>query len=259
MTGLSPALRERVGRLARAGHLLIALDFDGTLSPFVDDPSQARPLPAAARALRELADAADTDIALISGRALESLRDVASPGPRTLLVGSHGAEHFAPSEFEAEVSQAQLSNKQSKLLKKAAATLEAVAQQFEGAWVESKPAGLVLHVRMTPQEQLGAVVRAAFSGLDRLDGVTATQGKGMIEVTVLEANKGQGLNWLREVTDASVVLFAGDDVTDEDAFKVLSPADVGIKVGTGRTAAEFSVDGPGDIAELLQLLVDVRG
>lgn len=259
MTGLPPALRERVERLARAGHLLIALDFDGTLSPFVDDPSQARPLPAAARALRELADAADTDVALISGRALESLRDVASPEHNTLLVGSHGAERYAPAEFEAEVAQAQLSHKHSKLLKKAGDFLETLAKQYEGAWVESKPAGLVLHVRMTPPEQLGPVTRAAFSGLDRLVGVTATQGKGMIEVTVLEADKGQGLAWLREVTDASVVLFAGDDVTDEDAFKVLKSPDVGIKVGTGRTAAEFTVDGPGDIAELLQLLVDVRG
>lgn len=258
MTGLSPALRERVERLARAGHLLIALDFDGTLSPFVDDPSEARPLPAAARALSELADAPDTDIALISGRALESLRDVASPGPHTLLVGSHGAEHYAPTEFEADTVVPELTDKQSKTLKKAAAVLEALALQYEGAWVERKPAGLVMHLRMTPPDQLSAAVRATFCGLDRLEGVTTTQGKGMIEVTVLEANKGEGLNWLREITDASVVLFAGDDVTDEDAFKVLTAADLGIKVGAGHTAAEFNVDGPGDIAELLQLLVDVR-
>lgn len=259
MTGLPSSLRERVGRLARAGHLLIALDFDGTLSPFVDDPSQARPLPAAARALRELADAPDMDLALISGRALDSLREVADPSPMTLLVGSHGGERFAPEEFDADVSDPEPTAKEARILAKVDEIVHRIAGSYEGAWVESKPAGRVLHTRLTPSEQLGPITRAVITGLERVKGAKLTQGKGMFEVTVLEVDKGQGLAWLREVTDASVVLFAGDDVTDEDAFRVLRPGDIGVKVGPGATAAEFRVDGPGDIAELLETLVDVRG
>jgi trehalose 6-phosphate phosphatase len=56
------------------------------------------------------------------------------------------------------------------------------------------------------------------------------------------------------------VLFAGDDVTDEDGFAVLRPeaGDLGIKVGTGETAAQFRVADERAVATLLTLLADAR-
>lgn len=258
MTGLTPELRDALEALARAGHLLVALDFDGTLAPFVDDPAQARPLPAAARALRELVVTEDTDVALVSGRSLASLRDVAEPDARVLLVGSHGAERYAPPELGAEHDAPSLDAAQRKALSDAADTLARIADGAEGAWVEHKPAGAVLHTRRS--EAGMALERAATRALEDLGGeLTITPGKDVVEVSVLPADKGQGLSWARDLTDASVVLFAGDDRTDEDAFAVLGPKDIGVKVGPGRSAARFRVDGPGDIGELLELVVDVRG
>lgn len=259
MTGLAPELRDRIERLARAGHVLIAMDFDGTLAPFVDVPDEARPLKASARAMAELQDMEDTDLALVSGRGLDSLRLVASPGDRTLLVGSHGAERYAPPEFQADEEQAQLTPAQAQLLVEVLAALNDVAQAYPEVWVEAKPAGAVMHTRRASAQDGPAAIRAGDVALDRLAGVTVTPGKNVLEAAVLPADKGQGLNWAREVSDASAVVFAGDDRTDEDAFAVLGPQDVGIKVGPGPTKAKFRVDGPGDVAELLQLLVDVRG
>ena len=89
---LSPELLEAVRRISGTEHLLVALDFDGTLSPIVDRAEDARPLPRSAAALAELAELPRTTTALISGRALDSLRLVASPPAKTLLIGSHGAE-----------------------------------------------------------------------------------------------------------------------------------------------------------------------
>jgi len=258
MTGLGAELRDRVEALSRAGHVLVAMDFDGTLAPFVDRPDDARALPASARALAGLASLEETDVALISGRDLASLRRVAAPGARTLLVASHGAERYAPAEFEADPSDATLTSAQWHSLEAVRGALAGVVGQFPGAWVEDKAAGAVLHTRVAGDDAAPAT-RAAVAALDRLDGVCVTQGKDMVEAGVLPADKGQGLRWLRDVTDSSVVVFAGDDRTDEDAFAVLGPRDIGVKVGPGPTRAEFRVDGPGDVAEFLQLLLDVRG
>jgi trehalose 6-phosphate phosphatase len=88
---LSPELLEAVRRIAGTDHLLVAMDFDGTISPIVDHAGDARPLPRSAAAFAELTALPRTTTALISGRALDSLRAVASPPEETLLIGSHGA------------------------------------------------------------------------------------------------------------------------------------------------------------------------
>lgn len=258
MTGIDPTLRQRIGALARAGQLLVALDFDGTLAPFVQDPSEARPLRASARAIAELAALDDTDVALVSGRHLDGLRSVASPGEDILLVGSHGAEHWAPESFEAEATDALLSPQQRRSLDAALAAVEAVAAAHGGLRVEPKPAGVVLHTRGTDDATAHEASKAADAALSDLPGVHVTLGHGVVEAGVLEANKGSGVRWLREITDASVVLYVGDDRTDEDAFAALESSDIGVKVGGGNTLARYRVDGPGDVAELLEYLVSVR-
>jgi trehalose 6-phosphate phosphatase len=54
------------------------------------------------------------------------------------------------------------------------------------------------------------------------------------------------------------VVYFGDDVTDEFAFRRLGEDDVSVKVGQGETAARHRVDGPEDVAEALRLLVQER-
>lgn len=86
--------------LATTPRLLVALDFDGTLSPLVDDPMSARMLPAARAAVDALVATPETTVAFVSGRSLPDLRIIAEhdDDARVLLVGSHGAEHWVPGE-----------------------------------------------------------------------------------------------------------------------------------------------------------------
>jgi trehalose-6-phosphatase len=72
--------------------LLVALDFDGTLSPLVSDPAAARALPTARRAVERLAGSPSVQVALVSGRGLADLRAVASPPTGIHLICSPGAE-----------------------------------------------------------------------------------------------------------------------------------------------------------------------
>ena len=61
--------------VAATPRLLVASDFDGTLSPLVDRPADARPLPQAAEALIAIAELPSTEVVLVSGRALAVLRE----------------------------------------------------------------------------------------------------------------------------------------------------------------------------------------
>ena len=63
---------------------------------------------------------------------------------------------------------------------------------------------------------------------------------------------------LRQCFDASTVLFVGDDLTDESVFSDLSGQDVGIKVGSGESAALWRVESPHDVALLLHRLAQER-
>ena len=245
------ALRE----LARTKRLLVALDFDGTLAPEVDDPQKARALPEAHEAVLRLCKMRNTRVALVSGRALDSLIMVADVPDSVLLVGSHGIEirlddptdHFFLDALERERVQ---------LL---GSVLEQVADSMDQVWLEPKPLGFALHTRLATEQDSRIAHLEAKSGAEAaLDDLTIREGKNVVEFSVRSTTKGDAIEHLRRYTDADAVFFAGDDVTDEDAFAALGADDLGLKSGTGTTLAAFRVPGPTDVARTLTLLADLR-
>jgi trehalose 6-phosphate phosphatase len=239
---------------AATDHLLVALDFDGTMSPLVDRAEDARALPGSAAALRELARLPRTTTALISGRALDSLRAVASPEPETLLIGSHGAETWTGPDG----TPLELTAEQAELLERATAAVQEVVDAHAGTVLEAKPAGVVVHTRTADEATAGLAADAARRALDSMDGLRVGEGKRVLEISVVDTDKGRGIGQLRKLAGATAVVFAGDDVTDEDAFAVLSPQDVGIKIGDGATAARYRLASPEALVAALEELVTLR-
>lgn len=247
-------LRTALATAAATDHLLVALDFDGTMSPLVDRAEDARALPGSAAALRSLAKLPRTTTALISGRALDTLRVVASPPPETLLIGSHGAETWTGPDG----APLHLTPEQTDLLRRAVDAVQRVVDSHPGTVLESKPAGVVLHTRTAADDVGRSATSAARDALAGLEGCHVTDGKNVLETSVVRADKGQGLTALRELTGATAVVFAGDDVTDEHAFRTLRAPDVGIKIGDGETAAQYRVSGPENLAAVLEELLTLR-
>lgn len=257
MSVLPLSLVDAIEQIAVTEELLVALDFDGTLAPTVDDPGSARSHPAARAAILALEGMAKTRIALVSGRSIGSLEGVARLPDSTILVGSHGAEF----RIDGTVSGPELDGDERALLEALCAAVETVASRYPGAIIERKPAGSGLHTRMSSPRDATAAradALAAVAALGPDTGITERYGKDILEFTVREADKGTALGMLRNRTAASAVLFVGDDVTDEDGFAVLSGEDLGVKVGPGETAASQRVDDPEAVAELLELLVRFR-
>lgn len=242
------SLQQALDRIARAPRLLLAFDFDGTLSPLVDRPERARMLPAAAAALRRLSTRPGVTVALVSGRPLASLRPAAAPPPRFVLVGSHGVEFAGPLPGAA---LAEPSADERARVAALIAALDAAVGDVPGVRVERKPFGAGVHWRRTPAALRAGVRPAALAVTAGRAGLTARDGKELIEFSVRAAHKGESLRLLRRALHADALLFAGDDVTDEDGFAVLGPADVGIKVGRGPTRARHRLASPAALAALL--------
>lgn len=251
---LTPELRTAIRRIAQTEQLLVAMDFDGTMAPIVGRADDARPLPRAAAAFAGLAVLPRTTTALISGRALASLRAVASPPVDSLLIGSHGAEAWlgpgsAPLTLDAD-QQARLAEVR--------ALLADIVAEAPGTVLEDKPAGVVLHTRLADDDVAEDAVAAARSLLQDRKGVFLKEGKRVLETSVVNASKGEGVTFLRQISGATAVFFAGDDTTDEDALARLAPGDVGVKIGIDFTQAQYRVEAPVHVAELLEVLLHER-
>ncbi|MBX7448314.1 trehalose-phosphatase [Mycolicibacterium sp. 3033] len=244
---LPPDLSAALVAAARVPRLLVTSDFDGTLSEIVSNPADARPLPAASDALVALAGLPDTEVALISGRALRDLRTLSSMPAAVHLVGSHGAEFDSGFAHDIDTD----------LLHTITETLSAIAADKPGVTVETKPASVALHVRNASDADGDAALAAARDAAESWD-AHATAGKAVLEFAVISTDKGEALDILRAEHGAGAVVFFGDDVTDEKAFRRLTDADVGVKVGPGDTAAAYRVDAPEDVAAALAHLHNVR-
>lgn len=240
-------LQRALTSAAAASRLLITSDFDGTLAPIVSNPADARPLAEAADALVALADLPDTASALISGRALGVLRELSGMPATVHLVGSHGAE-FA-SGFTHEVDDA--------LLQRITTELDEIAAGKPGVTVETKPASVALHVRNASAEDGEAALTQAHEASTSWD-AQLTEGKAVLEFAVIQTDKGEAIDILRSQEKATAVVFFGDDVTDEKAFRRLGRDDVGVKVGPGDTLATYRVESPEDVAASLKYLLDAR-
>ncbi len=268
MSGPLPsALVAALDEAARVDRLLVALDFDGTLAPFETDPERSRALPASVAALGRLVGLPGTTVALVSGRALEALAQLAEesglPAERLALVGSHGLE---VRWTDGTVQPVDLTAQESQALAEADARLTEIARAAEekgvaGAWVGRKPVSVTLHTRpVEDRKQAGKLEARAIAAGESLPGVWVLPGKRVVELTVRRGDKGRAVVALAGRAHVAAVLYAGDDVTDEHAFAVLRPerGDVGIHVGPGRTAAQFRVDGLLDVADALTRLSAAR-
>lgn len=255
MGQFDPGLEKALADIAGTERLLVALDFDGTLAPLVDRPEDARALPAAAAAVRRLADLPDTRVAFISGRAMASLLEVADPPESALLSGSHGVETRLDGAPELALTEGEKS-----AVDRLRRVLETVAEGHPGTWVEVKPAGFALHSRAaTPDVAAAANARAHAQVTTEMPQVTQRRGNNVLEFSVRSTTKGDAVRMLRDFSRATAVMFVGDDVTDEDGFRALGESDLSLKCGAGETSAGHRVTDPEAVASVLEHLAALRG
>jgi len=248
---MDSTLRGALRDLPPTEPLLVGVDFDGTLAPLADEPMAVEPVAGGIGVLYELAALEATTVALVSGRALQPLRELSGADEPIVLIGSHGAE-------SSHRSQLALDEGQQLRFDRLAEGLEAVLEEHPRARVERKPAALVLHTRGLPDAAARAAREAATSMALDVPEVAVTEGKDVVEMAVTPADKGSALLELADAVHATRIVYAGDDVTDEHAFATLPEPHVSVKVGSGTTSARFRVDDERAVVDMLRLLHGAR-
>lgn len=220
--------REYDALVHEGAHLLVVLDFDGTLSPIVEDPEVALIHEEAPGVLVDLS-AQVRAIAVLTGRparqvlALGGLDDVGDAigeaGRELVILGQYGNERWSSNARRVispkpPTGLASLISDLPRLLRTADAA---------DAWVEEKGLAVAVHTRRT------ADPRAAFDRLlpvlteaARSRNLTIEPGRLVIEVRSSGMDKGVALHQLAREYDARAVVFVGDDLGDVPAFEAVA-------------------------------------
>lgn len=258
MSELPHSLRTALDTFVKRPRILLGVDFDGVIAPFVTDPMEARPAPGALTSLYAAASLRGVTVAVVSGRDLLTLRALTGI-PHTspiVLVGSHGGQ----SSLDDVEGSAWLDDEATARLAAASTALTDIAVAHPGTRIELKPGAVALHTRGV-DPSVGAAALAAALGLSaRHTGMHVIPGKEVVELSVMEVDKGVALRALATARAIDATAYFGDDVTDERAFAALDPGsgDVTVKVGDGDTLAAHRVGAVDDVVTALGVVVTAR-
>ena len=214
------------GLVAVARDVLVGLDFDGTLSPIVEDPAETLIHPDGPRVLAELASRVRA-VVVVTGRparqvvelgGLEAVADALADGARLVVMGQYGNERWdsGTRQFTSPDPPRGLRAFRDEL-PRLLATADA-----EAAFVEEKGLAVAVHTRRLP-DAADAFVRLEEVLADAAvrHGLTLEPGRLVLEVRAPGMHKGLAVEAALAEHHAGGVLFAGDDLGDLEAFETV--------------------------------------
>lgn len=262
---------ESLSNIQESGRkIIVFLDYDGTLTPIVSIPDEAKLTDETREVVRKISERYST--AIITGRGIDKIRSFVQLDT-VYYAGSHGFDIRAPGNKVVH----QVAGEYLPALAAFAAEAGKAVAGIEGALVEDNRFSVSVHYRNVKEEVRPRVEEAVDKLIALPEFATRLQkrqGKMVWEIRpALHWHKGQAVLWLlkeawgvappEEAKGAASVLpvYIGDDWTDEDAFKALRafPGAVTVFVrppGQERqTAAEYFLETPSDVRVFLTRLL----
>lgn len=250
----------RVAASTRGQPLLILLDFDGTLCEFQPEPGMVWLRRPRREVLQRLIAHERVTAGFVSGRRLADLRERVGLTGDMWFAGLHGLEiaGFGREYVHPRVEEAR------GLLGLLARALRVQTADLSGVIIEDKELSLALHVRQaTPDDKIKADAAFLRMALPHIDDGTLRLMPGS-NVSELLPNipwtKGDAVRWILDAErdrrgsgPAPCVIYLGDDVTDEDAFKAVGPEN-SIMVGPRPSVIETRLENPEGVESFLKAL-----
>ena len=246
-------------RLSTPGEIpLLLCDYDGTLSPFVEDRSEARPYPGLVDILEKIRSETTTRLVIISGRGVEDILPLLGMDPPPEIWGSHGLERYrGPKDYE----KLELPAKEIAKLEEAA---ESALEIVDAERVEVKPAGVALHFRGVDSDQTMEEYfrfRQEWELIAYSSRLEVCDFDGGLEIRDPEINKGRAVRKLLDEQKGALSAYLGDDLTDEDAFREMPDFPGGLSIlvreELRESAADLRITPPGELENFLDRWISV--
>lgn len=242
--------KQMLENFRRAKRRLIFLDYDGTLVPFASRPELAKPGADVMKLMDRLSNDPKTDVVLTSGRDKNTLRNWFGTF-NIAFIAEHGVWIKKKNE-EWRLTRPLTTEWKSRLLP----VLEAYVDRVPGSFVENKDFSIVWHYRNSDPEL--ASMRAKELMDDLVDftaniDIQVLKGDKVVEVRNAGINKGTtALHFISG--DYDFILAIGDDLTDEDLFKILPAEAYSIKVKMAPSHSRFNLHNHHEVISLLEYL-----
>jgi trehalose 6-phosphate phosphatase len=249
-----------------ASHLLLLSDYDGTLTPIVSRPDEAKLSPEVREKLRALANKPTVDVGIISGRPLSEVKALAGiegvyySGNHGLKIENPGLKFIHPA---AKAAQPKIQD----ILRQLSTELA----NIEGVFVEDKGLSLSVHyrlVRKSEEEIVAQIFHQITSSWLRDGKIRVTSGKKVWEIRPpTDWHKGKAVETVISEMKAllgdgqALTIYLGDDTTDEDAFMIIHrPQGWSIFVGgeNASSNADYFLNSTSEVMAFLSRLLDLK-
>ncbi|VYS66402.1 unnamed protein product [Arabidopsis thaliana] len=253
---------EQIMEASRGKQIVMFLDYDGTLSPIVDDPDKAFMSSKMRRTVKKLAKCFPT--AIVTGRCIDKVYNFVKLA-ELYYAGSHGMDIKGPAKGFSRHKRV----KQSLLYQPANDYLPMIDEVYRqllektkstpGAKVENHKFCASVHFRCVDEKKWSELVLQVRSVLKKFPTLQLTQGRKVFEIRpMIEWDKGKALEFLLESlgfgnTNNVFPVYIGDDRTDEDAFKMLRDRGEGFGILVSKfpkdTDASYSLQDPSEASD----------
>jgi trehalose 6-phosphate phosphatase len=282
-TGKHPSaltMFEKMMDASKGKQIVVFLDYDGTLSPIVNDPDRAYMSKKMRQTVREVARYFPT--AIITGRCTAKVYEFVKLA-ELYYAGSHGMDIMGPAK-SSKGSKADMTRTTDKkggvvlyqaaseflpMIDKVFSLLVEKTKRISGALVENHKFCLSVHYRCVEEKSWAGLAEQVRSVINEYPQLRLTQGRKVLEIRpIIKWDKGKALEYLLVSLGLAnrndvLPLYIGDDRTDEDAFKVLRDRGqgYGILVSTApqETNATYSLKEPSEVMKFLDQLVKWKG
>ena len=242
-------------------HIYLFIDYDGTLTPIVEQPDKAAISEDMRNLLRDLSTKPGCSVGIISGRALKDIKRMVGL-ERIIYVGNHGLEiEGSKIKFESQISsqlfliirnlKEELTNKLSKI---------------KGIFVEDKDVTLSVHYRLATRSSYllaKKIIEEVIQPFLARNKIKVSYGKKVIDIKPpVQWNKGRVVAWLLArqtfiLRDRPIMpVYLGDDLTDEDAFGMLKNKGLTIYIGKPKNSqAKYYLKDTQEVFEFLKKIL----
>ena len=246
-------------QVKQSENILLLCDFDGTLAPIVDSPEMANMTNETRNLLVRLANKPGVKLGIISGRTLADVKERVGIGD-VIYAGNHGFEIEGP-----EIKFIHpLTEELNSIIRMMGTVLKRTMDKIKGVIVEDKGITLSIHYRLVDDDklpQVNSIFENTVGTARKLGKIKTTSGKKVHEVRpAIHWNKGNAAQLIFDkVSHAhkkgeTLPIYLGDDLTDEDAFKVINQLN-GISILVGGTTqpseAHYYLNSPAEVNSLL--------